>query len=98
MTDAVNPSHYTRLDPEPIDVIARWGLSFDLGNVVKYCVRAGHKPGVAAVDDLAKAKRYLEHAIDLARVEAGLAELVREAPEPAVMAWDMTDEPADGDA
>ena len=64
MKDVVSPAHYTRLQPQPIDVIEAWKLGFDLGNVVKYVARAGHKPGVDALIDLAKAKRYLEHAID----------------------------------
>lgn len=60
--DATNPSHYTRLDPEPITVIERWGLDFCLGNALKYIARAGHKPGVDGAEDLAKAAWYLDRA------------------------------------
>jgi hypothetical protein len=65
--DATSPKHYSRLEPQPIDVIARWELDFNLGNVVKYIARAGHKPGVDAAEDLAKARTYLDHAIGVAR-------------------------------
>lgn len=60
---ATNPSHYTRMDPQPIDVIAAWGLNFNLGNVIKYVARAGHKSGAAFGDDLAKAADYLAREI-----------------------------------
>jgi hypothetical protein len=60
--DATNPDHYKRLDPEPIFVIERWGLSFCLGNAVKYIARAGYKLGVDAAEDLAKAAWYLQRA------------------------------------
>lgn len=59
--DAVQPSHYKKLNPEPIDVIAAWGLSFNLGNVVKYLARADLK-GQPLVD-LRKAASYLAHEI-----------------------------------
>lgn len=60
MTDLVNPPHYTRLDPEPIEVIESWGLSFCLGNALKYIARAGHKPGANRATDLRKALWYLD--------------------------------------
>lgn len=41
------------------DVIQATGLSFCLGNVLKYIVRAGRKPGEGALKDLKKAKEYL---------------------------------------
>lgn len=59
---AIDPKHYKRLDPEPIVVIERWGLGFCVGNAVKYLARAGHKDGVDAAEDLAKARWYVERA------------------------------------
>lgn len=60
--DPVNrPAHYTRSAVETIDAIEAWGLGFHLGNVVKYVSRAGHKG--AAVEDLKKARWYLDRAI-----------------------------------
>jgi len=54
------PDHYTRLKPEPIDVINAWGLNFNLGNVVKYVARWDAKGGI---DDLRKARQYLDFEI-----------------------------------
>ena len=58
-----HPSHY-RSDAgfEAIDVIEAWGLGFNLGNVVKYVARAGHKGD--AVEDLEKARWYLSREIE----------------------------------
>jgi hypothetical protein len=55
------PAHYTRLNPEPIDVIEAWGLGWHLGNVLKYIARAGHKG--SELEDLRKARNYLDRKI-----------------------------------
>lgn len=34
-----HPNHYTQGKYEPIEVIADWGLNFNLGNVIKYIAR-----------------------------------------------------------
>ena len=60
MSDATNPDHYTAIRPEPIRVINAWRLNFNLGNVVKYIARCERKGGL---EDLRKAKRYLEFEI-----------------------------------
>lgn len=57
-----HPDHYRRdTGHEAIDVIEAWGLGFCLGNAVKYIARAGLKGD--AVEDLEKAKWYIEHEI-----------------------------------
>jgi len=43
MSNAINPEHYNRLNPQPKDVIRAWGLNFNLGSAVKYISRAGHE-------------------------------------------------------
>lgn len=48
---------------EPIKVIDAHNLNFNLGNVIKYVLRAGKKPGVADIEDLQKAKQYIEFEI-----------------------------------
>lgn len=54
-----HPSHYhADSGIEVIDAIEAWGLGFAVGNVVKYCARAGHK-SVSAREDLQKALWYL---------------------------------------
>ena len=67
--DAVkHPSHYAEgRKYEPKDVIRDWGLNFNLGNTVKYIARAGKKDDI--VQDLKKAKQYLEFEIDAIEAE-----------------------------
>lgn len=65
--DAVNhPSHYTSCGAayETIKVIEAWGLGFHLGNVVKYISRAGKKDPTKELEDLKKARWYLDRAIE----------------------------------
>ena len=52
-----HPSHYQQ-GIEPIEVIESWDLNFNLGNVIKYTLRAPYKENM--VQDLEKAKWYLE--------------------------------------
>lgn len=69
--DAVNhPSHYGGADSpyEAIKVIEAWGLGFCLGNTVKYIARAGKKDAQAYVEDLQKARWYLDRAITTAKI------------------------------
>lgn len=65
-SEAVNhPSHYGGDTVyEVIKVIHAWGLGFDLGNAVKYIARAGKKDPAKEIEDLEKAKFYLQHHID----------------------------------
>lgn len=60
-----DPSHYKRGAIEPWDFIASQKLDFFLGNVVKYITRAGHKQYEEEIDDLIKAKIYLDKKINL---------------------------------
>lgn len=56
----IQPNHYKTGGITTWDVVAAWGLSFDLGNVVKYIQRHKLKNGL---EDLRKARQYLDHAI-----------------------------------
>ena len=58
------PDHYHFSDFEPIKVIQAWDLSFALGNVVKYIARAGRKDSSKLIEDLEKARKYLEFEIE----------------------------------
>lgn len=65
MSDPVNrPAHYTYSGIETITVIDAWGLSFCLGNAVKYISRAGKKDAAKTIEDLEKARWYLDHEIE----------------------------------
>jgi hypothetical protein len=60
----IDPPHYAKLKPEPIDVIEGWNLGFHLAQVVKYVARAGRKGGADKfVEDLRKARWYLDRLI-----------------------------------
>lgn len=64
MNDPVNhPKHYTSGKIEVADFIADQKMNFFLGNVVKYVCRAGKKDPDKLVEDLEKAKWYLEREI-----------------------------------
>lgn len=68
--DMVNaPEHYTRLDPEPIEVIEAWNLDFFRGSAIKYIARAGFKAGQDEVTDLKKAISFLQRLVS--RLEGG---------------------------
>ena len=56
-----SPSHYTRGSIEVWDFIRDQGLSYHLGNVIKYVCRAGHKSPDTKVEDLKKAIHYLKN-------------------------------------
>lgn len=63
MNDMINhPTHYTQAGVmlEPIDVLRH--APFDLGNALKYILRAGHKDN--ALQDLEKAEVYVEWAME----------------------------------
>jgi hypothetical protein len=63
VSDPVNhPAHYqSATGLEAIQVVEAFELNFHLGNVVKYVLRAPNKGGV---EDLEKARWYLEREIE----------------------------------
>ena len=63
-TDPVNrPAHYTDGKIEVIDYIEDKKLGFCLGNAIKYISRAGKKDPSKEIEDLKKAKWYIERRI-----------------------------------
>ncbi len=56
-----HPEHYKGNKYEAIDIIDDYQLGFNLGNAVKYILRAGKKGDT--LEDLKKAKWYIEHEI-----------------------------------
>lgn len=60
-----HPSHYGGEGNtyEAIKVIRAWSLGFTLGNAIKYIARAGKKKGETPLDDLKKARWYLDNEI-----------------------------------
>lgn len=58
------PKHYNASGVQPIDAIEAWKLGFHLGNVVKYIARAGKKDPNKIIEDLKKARWYLDRHIE----------------------------------
>lgn len=65
----VHPIHYNHGPIEVWDFIASQGLDFIRGNVVKYVSRAGSKSREKELEDLNKAREYLNKAIELKEYE-----------------------------
>lgn len=63
--------HYTKLNPEPIDVIEAWGLNFRLANALKYISRAGRKDPSKTIEDLEKCGAYIRREINWLRGTPG---------------------------
>ena len=65
-----HPAHYCDGRKfEPKDVIWDWKLDFNLGNVVKYISRCGRKPDNSMIQDLKKARQYLDFEINFLESE-----------------------------
>lgn len=69
---ATRPDYYRASSGRDVmDVIHEFGLGFMAGNVLKYIVRAGRKPGTDALDDLRKACEYVDRWIRTLEAERG---------------------------
>lgn len=66
-----HPAHYGGGNNpyEAIKVIEAWDLNFCLGNAVKYISRAGKKDQTKYVEDLEKARWYLDREIATLRAK-----------------------------
>lgn len=63
MSSVFHPQHYQG-KIEVIEFIEAWDLNFHLGNVVKYVCRAGKKDPSKKIEDLEKAKFYINRYIE----------------------------------
>lgn len=59
----IRPDYYKSKGIETIDVIEAFDLNFNLGNVIKYILRAGKKEGEEKEKDLNKAMFYLKREV-----------------------------------
>lgn len=64
MTQIEHPNYYQGEGYDVNNIIEDFELDFWLGNVIKYICRAGDKPEVRYIDDLRKARYYLNFAIE----------------------------------
>lgn len=66
-----HPQHYGGDVPyEAIKVIEAWGLGMHLGTAVKYIARAGKKDPTKEIEDLEKARWYLDRHINNLKEQA----------------------------
>lgn len=65
----IRPDYYKANGVETIDVIEAFDLNFNLGNVIKYVLRAGKKQGEEKEKDLNKACFYLNREVEIERIE-----------------------------
>ena len=63
-----HPPHYGGAENpyEAIKIIEHYGLGFNLGNALKYILRAGKKSSESEVTDIGKAKWYISREFDSA--------------------------------
>lgn len=66
--DPISPHHYARFAVQPLAFIAANRLDFLVGNVIKYVCRYDAKNGL---EDLKKARRYLDELIARTEKESG---------------------------
>ena len=59
-----HPSHYTQGKIEVYKFVNDKNLNFNRGNAVKYIVRAGLKDPAKEIEDLMKAKQYIDFEIE----------------------------------
>ena len=63
MKELKKPEHYQTNSIDVIDLCNEYNINFNLGNVIKYCCRAGKKENESTLKDLKKAKDYLDRQI-----------------------------------
>ena len=63
MQTKLKPTYYQNIEFDVIDVANHFNLNFNIGNILKYIVRAGNKYPEKHLEDLLKAREYLEREI-----------------------------------
>lgn len=58
-----HPKHYNQGGIELVNIVDSYQLGFYEGNIVKYMIRSGKKPGNSKLQDLKKAQWYLNYLI-----------------------------------
>lgn len=89
-TDHINhPSHYGGDSTyEAVNVIEAWGLGWHLGDAVAYIARAGKKPNNPELQDLKKARWYIDRRI--AQLEKPNNDVpVSTEPEKQLLTWEQ---------
>jgi hypothetical protein len=68
-SDAIKPDYYQFHGYDVFDIAEHFGLSFPLGNALKYLLRAGKKDSATWEQDLSKCKKCIERAMEMRRSE-----------------------------
>lgn len=68
--NVTHPDHYTWHPAVECIAVTQW-FNFNLGNVIKYVWRAGKKDSATQLEDLRKARQYLD--FEIGRIEGGKA-------------------------
>jgi hypothetical protein len=68
-SDAIKPDYYQFHGYDVFDIAEHFGLSFPLGNALKYLLRAGKKDSATWEQDLSKCKKCIERAMEMKRSE-----------------------------
>ena len=80
-----DPLHYSALDPEPIEAMKGWMTveeyrGYLKGSILKYLSRAGKKVSESELDDLRKAKWFMDRLVDsLEDTEVNLDDLSQQS-------------------
>jgi len=61
---SIKPTYYGGGKIDVIDLAKMFDLNFNVGNILKYVIRAGKKNPEKHIEDLEKAKEYLEREIN----------------------------------
>lgn len=77
MSDVNHPKHYNQGKIEVIEFIEDKKLGFNRGNAVKYIARAGIKDPAKEIEDLEKARWYVNRELELLRAVSEKREAVR---------------------
>jgi hypothetical protein len=64
MSEKHNPNYYKAGASDALAFVMAAGLDYPSGCIVKYLCRCGKKPGESRLDDLLKAKVYLDRMIE----------------------------------
>jgi hypothetical protein len=63
----LKPAHYNSTKISTWNIVEDWGLTYHIGNAIKYIQRAGKKPGSDWFDDMGKAIESIQEEIRLRR-------------------------------
>lgn len=62
--NVIKPSYYNKANMSVSDIVDEYELNFNKGNIIKYVLRSGKKSKDTEIQDLEKAKRYIEMEIE----------------------------------